>query len=298
MGPRGRRAGAARVGIAAAVVAALAAVSCGDGDRAADDGDSADDPAAVAVLGDSFASGEGTNGTDGDCGRSDTAFAALLAADLDAELHHPACTGARIEDVEAQVRSLGGERVPVAVLSIGGNDAGYASVLADCLGVDDVTRALTGDDDRLDLACDVDGAELMARAEALGPRLVGVYGRVVDEVLTDDGRLVVLTYPPLFEAPDTWPVEEGERCDGISRPDAALLRGAAEVLREEILGAVDAVRGAEAVDLTDVYDGHGRCGPDPWINGLRLRPSLRASFHPADEGHRATADALAALLSR
>lgn len=281
-----------------AVVVALAGCGIDGGTGGSpEQADASATPTTVAVLGDSFASGEGTTGSDTDCGSSDAAFATALAEALGAELHHPACTGARIADLDGQVAALGGDRVDVAVLSIGGNDAGYASVLADCLGVDDVTRALTGGDDRLDLACDIDGEELDERARALGPQLIEVYQRVQDEVLTGDGRLLVLTYPQLFEDPESWPVDEGERCDGISRTDAALLRGAGEALRREVLAAVDGVPGTEAVDLADVYEGHSRCGPDPWINGLTLRPRLRASFHPTDEGHRATADRLVELLS-
>jgi lysophospholipase L1-like esterase len=103
-------------------------------------------PVEYAALGDSYSSGEGAGNygtTEGVCDRSDNAWPNLVAANnpnvvIEANL---ACSGADSEalggNVEGQPDQLGelaqfNPRPALVTMTIGGNDVGFSSVLADC----------------------------------------------------------------------------------------------------------------------------------------------------------------------
>jgi hypothetical protein len=123
--------------LSAAVLAACTSASTGTSTK-------------IAVLGDSYSSGEGSSnwisptgsgdystGAPGTCHRSSQAYAVIV---LHANLF-VACSGATSDDIQmsyrgdpsqvAQLRAIGSQ-VKTVVLSAGGDDAGFAGVLADC----------------------------------------------------------------------------------------------------------------------------------------------------------------------
>lgn len=238
-----------RTGVAVlAVTAAVGAVWTGA--AAATTG-----PTTVAVLGDSYSSGEGLPGAQGACGRAPDAWGAQVADALAAaDVVNLACTGAEVVDVvvgggadgqpaTAQLDALDGQR-DLVLLTIGGNDIGFSALVADCLDVDaQVDRSdveaeqstrwrdsvATG---RAMFGCDTPPSAVAATVDQLGAgdrftlpdggqgRLADVYVAVADRAVADGGTLVVASYPALFHPPDEWAERYGRRCHGVLAADA------------------------------------------------------------------------------
>lgn len=188
-----------------ALLSVLAALALG-GSAAAQDEDA---PQGVSwqSAGDSYSSGEGVYGNEGDCAQSDQAYGPATVKALrerwqiDNETF-TACTGHLVEDY-FHARSNGGrslwqwgtdqggpDRVDVITMSFGGNDIGFADVIHDCLvGLSDswgeliaggVASSLTG--------CDLSEAELNARTDHLldPPRRGCTTSRRVDKAYDCD----------------------------------------------------------------------------------------------------------------
>src|SRR4051794_6926758 len=92
-------------------------------------------PPSYVALGDSYSSGVGTRAYIADgtrCQRSVYAYPSLIASARGYALNFRACSGAKVSDVtNTQLSSL---RVSTAyvTISVGGNDAGFSSVLSTC----------------------------------------------------------------------------------------------------------------------------------------------------------------------
>lgn len=273
----------------------LLVAGCAGGDGAAPALDGG--PVDYLALGDSFSSGEGTADIEPACGRGPAAYPHLVADHLETleglgrlEIH--ACTGARVADVDGQLEAVAGERFGLITLTVGGNDVGFSEVLLDCAGLDDLVGLFGPSDENAPSEteeragrCDVQPDELEERLAAVVPALTSLYRRIVDDHLTDDGLLVVLGYPDLFGAPPG-----GRRtCDGFSVADIDQLRGTTEHLDDTLARVVADVDRASYMSALEAFEGHGRCGDDPWIRGHALRPRVKSSFHPDETGHEAMA---------
>jgi lysophospholipase L1-like esterase len=241
----------------------------------------------LAALGDSYSSGEGNPpfdpAADG-CDRSAQAWPLLAAAELGWRATNLACSGAQTTDLvnlfkgqPAQTQALAGlrPRPDVVTITIGGNDAGFASVLAACYLKD----------------CASSG--ILAAAEtniltALPGRLAGTYRAV--EAAAPRAKLVVVGYPRLFPAHQsdvtgcsTW-LTDAERRG---------LNDAANLLNGVI--AVEAwLAGAKYVDVSRTLTGHELCTGDPWLVPL----PAPAAAHPTAKGQQAIADRVADALAR
>jgi lysophospholipase L1-like esterase len=223
------------------------------------------------ALGDSYSAGTGAGRYfDPTCRRSVSSYPYLL------HLAHPgwtfrdvACSGATTSEMLAgQIPSLTPDTDWVTY-TIGGNDAGFASVLEDC-----APPAWLSD-------CDgaIDEARRLIRGELPG-RLDAVNGAIAARAPW--ARVVVLDYPRLFDggdcSPFTW-FDSGE----ISR-----LNRAAKLLMRVIRAAV--ARAGERFRFRDVipsFAGHGlgaggAGSAAEWINGLSV--PLADSFHPNARG--------------
>ena len=85
------------------------------------------------AQGDSFASGTGTREYyDSGCQRSNHSYAKQLAAQEGMALSHVACSGARIPNVRANQLGALSAATDLVTISIGGNDAGFSSVITQC----------------------------------------------------------------------------------------------------------------------------------------------------------------------
>ena len=215
-------------------------------------------------LGDSYSSGTGIDGAQGECVRSEGAYGPLYAAmQPGITFRQAACSGADTWDVhDFQLRHLGAE-TRLVTITIGGNDAGFMDIVRACVGLYIVTDCLSA----------VDTWTAWAH-KALPGLLHSVYREV--HVRAPSARLVVLGYPRLFDAQGTC------LAAGMPRESQDAVNGYADTLAQiTSQTALDA--GATWADVRGLFSGHGVCAADPWIVGLRLS---KAAFHPNAAGHK------------
>jgi hypothetical protein len=260
-------------------------------------------PTDYTIMGDSYSSGEGLGSYDGgtdsasnQCHRSPLAFGRLYATAVDDIAVHTACSGATIDNITTT--GQGGENPQLAqvnpnsslvTVTIGGNDAGFASVLTRCL------NPLTGscedyynqdDDNNEDNVID-----------ALEPKLAAAYTAIRNKA--PNARVVAMTYPNLFKPLST--------CDGVlnaSFSDMQWLIGETGQLDNVIVRAAHDA-GIDVLDERYAFVGHEVCSSDPWVyslpgplpSGTGVTDS-NAWFHPTQEGHLALENDLSAHLGQ
>lgn len=239
----------------------------------------------VAVLGDSYSSGEGSGdwisptgdgayykGAPGTCHRSNDAYAeTVLNADL-----FVACSGATSGDMQktyrgepSQVSRLqaAGSQITTVVLSAGGDDAGFARVLGDC-----TTFIGTGHPENLcgqDITDSEQGLNGFTGFDQIGNNLVALYGRIL--AAAPQAQLYVVGYPQIF------PPNGFDGCNGITPANQVALNKATVVLDNTVRRAVETANSPRItfVDVTNVLANHWICGnPWPnagWINDLQIR---------------------------
>ncbi|WP_051704590.1 SGNH/GDSL hydrolase family protein [Glycomyces sp. NRRL B-16210] len=258
--------------VAAFAVAALGAFAL-SGSAAAEPAEEASasswQPKYVA-LGDSYVSGVGAGDylDDDGCYRSANAYPVLAALDIDARLSFDACSGARVEDVVADQLANLDDRTDHVTIGVGGNDAGFTTVLTACAGTD---TAL----------CEnaIAGAQSVI-TDSLPAELDDLYTQV--ETLAPGADITVVGNPRLFN---------GTACDvtlGITPDEQALLNETADLLAETTAG-VAADHGFDFADVRDTFAGHEICSADPWILGYT---GTLESFHANAAGHAAYAEAV------
>jgi lysophospholipase L1-like esterase len=222
-------------------------------------------PSYVA-LGDSYSSGVGTrtylaDGTS--CQRSVYAFPSLIAAAKGYALNFRACSGAKVSDVTStQLGALSASTAYVTI-SVGGNDAGFTSVLTTC--------AQPG------WLSDCSGAITKARSyinNTLPGSLSTLYAAIRGKA--PNAKVVVVGYPRLFN---------GEDCNALtwfSPSEESSLNGTADLLNS-LLAAAASARGFAFANPTSAFLGHAVCGSPEWLNGLSSPVS--ESYHPNRTGH-------------
>jgi lysophospholipase L1-like esterase len=227
------------------------------------------------ALGDSYASGVGAGDylADDGCYRSANAYPSQAAPALGERLWFEACSGAKIEDVVAdQLGHLYPVNTEHVTIGVGGNDAGFSSVLGACAGTDTA-------------ACQT--AVANARAiitDSLPAELDDLYTQVETKAASAD--IVVVGNPRLFNE---------TACAGalaITPEEQALLNDAADLLAETT-AAVAADHGFDFADPREAFTGHGVCSADPWILGYTGNVE---SFHPNAAGQDAYTDVVLPLL--
>ena len=217
-----------------------------------------------AALGDSYSAGVGAGGTitaSGSCRRSTQAYPELwAAATAPASFVFGACDGATTTDVlNGQLGALGSATGLVSI-TVGGDDAGFAEVMATC-------TLLT------DLVCTgrVDQAQGFVRGTLPG-QLDRVYSAIRRRA--PNARVVVLGYPRFYQ------------------PVGGCLAGLGEAKRTAINTAIDqldaviadraAAHGFVFGDVRDAFAAHEICGPDPWLHSVTI--PVGDSYHPTAAG--------------
>ena len=269
-------------------------------------------PPLYVAMGDSYASGEGAppfdpttdRGADS-CHRSRKAGALQFAANPgrgqpSLKNRFVACSGARTADMASSFKTetpqytVLGQDVTLASVSIGGNDVGFADILATCIA----TFELDGQSCRNSAqpAARSKLAALDTRDERTGlTPLQTVYKRIQLN-MAPGGHLLVVGYPRLF---GTGHGKHPRGCEGVNTTDAkwinSLLADGNAVIRRN----AEAV-GAKYVDLAGPFSGHGLCDTQTnWINGVRFTKThgigivSKESFHPNAQGQNVIARALA-----
>jgi GDSL-like Lipase/Acylhydrolase family len=253
----------------------------------------------IVALGDSYLSGEGASqyfeGTDEPggsrrnlCHRASTVHPYLAAEDLDASLTFVACSGARTADVmrspqyphspddvyggKPQIEVL--KRIADAdavLLSIGGNDAGFAEIGADCAvpGKPDCRRAAS--------------YWLRQLESTVYPALVSTYKAV--RRAAHGAPVFAMTYPnPL--GPEFCP-----DLVGLDEAEMSFVRDVFSPRLNEIVESAAAAARVRAIDLESAVDGYRFCEKplgETAVNFIELEHTVGAPidvFHPGDIAH-------------
>ena len=219
------------------------------------------------ALGDSFSSGTGTRTYyDSGCQKSVYAYPYLVRnAHPSWTFVHAACSGAKTGDViNTQSASLTSGTNWVTS-TIGGNDAGFSSVITECA--------------QPWWSSDCNGAIDQAQAyitNTLPGRLDLVNNKIKSRSPT--AKVIVLSYPRLFM---------GEDCNAgtwFSPEEQTRLNTTANMLRDQIRNAATRA-GANFVlkDAIPPFVGHAVCDDVEWVNGLSN--PVGESYHPNRTGH-------------
>lgn len=260
-------------------------------------------PADYAIMGDSYSSGEGMlnydNGTDtsrNQCHRSYLAFGRLYAAKMGSVAVHTACSGATTDNITTtgqnneppQVAQVG-PNTRLATITIGGNDAGFSSVLARCL------NPLTGSCEDYYSQDDSNNEDVVI--DALEPKLAATYTAI--KKTAPNARVVAVTYPNIFKPLTT--------CASIANApytDVQWLMLETLHLDNVITNAAHDA-GIEVLDERWAFAGHELCSASPWVISLPIPlPSgtgvtdSSAWFHPMGPGHIAMENDLSSYLAQ
>jgi lysophospholipase L1-like esterase len=224
------------------------------------------------ALGDSYSSGTGTRTYyDSGCQRSVTSYPYLLRnAHPTWTFVHAACSGARTGDViNTQSASLTSDTNWVSY-TIGGNDAGFSSVITECAQPSWISNCNGA----------IDGAQAYIQ-NTLPGRLDLVNNTIKSR--SPSAKVIVMDYPRLFNGTDcnafTW----------FSGSEMTRLNQTADMLKN-VLSAAATRAGANFVfrDVIPPFIGHAVCdgggaSATEWINGLSN--PVGESYHPKVSGH-------------
>lgn len=222
-------------------------------------------PSYVA-LGDSYASGTGTRSyiSDGtSCQRSTYAYPKLVAAARGYSLTFKACAGATTSTVTSGQLSVLSSSTAYVTISVGGNDAGFTSVLTECAKPGWMSNC--------------DGKINTAQAfinNTLPGRLSTLYASIRSKA--PNAVVVVVGYPRLFM---------GEDCNAatwFSPAEETRLNQTADLLNSKLSAAASA-RGFRFANPTSRFVGHAVCDDPEWLNGLSS--PISESYHPNRLGH-------------
>ncbi|GAA5184814.1 SGNH family lipase [Rugosimonospora acidiphila] len=219
--------------------------------------------ATYTALGDSYSSGVGTRSyysDSGSCQRSQYAYPVLDAASIGAQLTFAACGGAKVADVQGQLASLNASTTYVTV-SVGGNDAGFSSVIEQCA----LPWPWTCEGD-------ISTAETFIR-NTLPGELDQLYTTIRSKAPA--AKVAVVGYPRLFNVTDCQSLAR------ISPTEQSELNGGADLLDTTIKARATA-HGFTFVDPRTAFTGHAICDGTEWINGLSN--PVGESYHPNQTG--------------
>jgi lysophospholipase L1-like esterase len=216
------------------------------------------------ALGDSYAAGVGSRvfySESGSCKRSPEAYAPKIASAKGYTLNFEACSGAKTTDVNSKQLANLNSSTALVTLSIGGNDAGFSSVIENC---------------SLYFGC---GGKITEANNYIANTLPGVLNTTYNNIKSraTTAKVIVLGYPHLF-------TDSGTTCN------VNLLTSGNEKKLNETGDKLDAVVKAQAeshgftfVDPRSAFKAHEVCASEEWLNG-QSNP-LEESYHPNVKGY-------------
>ena len=246
------------------------------------------------ALGSSFAAGAGLGelqeGSPLLCSRSVGGYPQLLARQLKLSIVDMSCGGAVTNNLlngrqyfqGPQIRVIGTE-TRLVTITIGGNDVGYIGDLSMLSARN--TNSLFG---RL-VRQFWGGPKTMEQRRF--DRLSDELGELIADIRrrAPDAQIVLATYPKILPARGTCPRIS------LSRAEAQSMREVGDRLAQVSRDAA-ARGGVIAVDMNTLGAKHDACSSWPWVNGWTNGGI--APFHPTKEGAKATADAIAKVISK
>jgi lysophospholipase L1-like esterase len=239
-------------------------------------------PAAAAAqptyvaLGDSYASGVGTRTyyNDGSgCDRSPEAYGPLIAAARGYALSFEACSGATTGNVISSQLGPLNATTSLVTVTIGGNDAGFSTVITDCAAFYFPCQS----------AINTADSYIQNQLPAV---LDTTYGDIRSHA--PNAYVVVLGYPRLFTA-------SGATCnvDALTSSHEQELNQTADLL-DGVVSARASAHGFTYVDPRTAFANHEICSSSEWLNGLSWPVS--ESFHPNVSGQADFASLIEPLL--
>ncbi len=263
-------------------------------------------------LGDSYSSGfgnapyfPGTNKDTGpnDCQRSTRAFAPVVAQALSLKLEFHACQGAISKDFSNPRNATWGElaqndylkpNAGLVTFSIGGNDAKFADVLAECiLGFELLPFNTCNGDDKVQRPV----REAFARLDgtASTPADITPYATLFSTIRakTPIATRVAVGYPRFYTANGSdRTFLPGGRCEGVKKADQRWMVQKIDELNT-IIERNARRNGFLFANPNPGFTGHELCsGNNEWIYGLLSSGRV----HPTVAGQNAMADAVLAVL--
>lgn len=223
----------------------------------------------TVALGDSYAAGVGAPPALDACGRSAGSYPERVDGRRRIDLvAHAACGGATTTDVVTGQLAALEDGTDLVTLTVGGNDIGWSQALAACL---------RGSDAQCEAAV---AAAYQAIALQLPGRMDATLAAVTEAAPA--AHVVVTGYPHLFSP------EYGDT-SLLSIAEQQAVNAGVDRLNGVLAAAAEA-HGAQYLDVTSRFDGHGIGSPEPWVHGPSA--DLSVAFHPTPEGHNAYAAAL------
>lgn len=221
------------------------------------------------ALGDSYSSGLGAGSyisSSGSCDRSTNAYPEQWAgANSPASFVSVACAGATTSDViNSQVSALSAGTTLVSI-TIGGNDAGFSSVMETCV-LSSTSTCLSA------------VAKATAFASTQLPGLVTSTLRAIRQH-APNARIVLLGYPDLYD------LTKSGTCIGLSTQDRTALNAGASALDSALSEAVSTVAdpGIVYADVRGQFAGHEICDSGSWLHSVDLL-AISSSYHPTASG--------------
>jgi lysophospholipase L1-like esterase len=214
------------------------------------------------ALGDSYSSGVGAGSylDSSGCKRSAKAYPERYAGASGASLSFQACSGAKTSDVlNSQVGALHSSTDLVSI-TVGGNDAGFSSVMEDCIlgGESGCKRAVT------------------IAENYVATTLPGLLDRVYSTIKSKapNAEVVVLGYPHLYKI--------GGSCAlGLSDTSRSYLNGGADAL-DTVIEKEATNAGFTFADVRSVFTGHEICSSSAWLHSVTY--PVDESYHPTATG--------------
>jgi lysophospholipase L1-like esterase len=218
------------------------------------------------ALGDSYSSGLGAGdyiSSSGSCDRSANAYPEQWAGEnAPASFVSVACAGATTADVlSSQVSALSASTTLVS-MTIGGNDAGFSSVMETCV-LRSTSSCLTA----------VSNAEAFVGG-SLPARLSTTLQTI--RAHAPNAKIVLLGYPDLYD------LSKSGTCIGLSTQDRTALNGAANAL-DSALSTAATANGDTFADVRGRFAGHEICDSGSWLNSVDIF-AISSSYHPNASG--------------
>jgi lysophospholipase L1-like esterase len=219
------------------------------------------------ALGDSYSSGLGAGNyisSSGSCDRSNNAYPERWAAgNSPASFNSVACAGATTSDViSSQLSALSGSTTLVSI-TIGGNDAGFSSVMETCV-LESTSSCVSA----------VNTAENFVSTQL--PALLN--STLADiRAAAPNAKVVVLDYPEFYD------LSKSGSCIGLSTTDRTKLNEGADEL-DSVLQTAAAQASDTFADVRGQFSGHEICdGSASYLNSVDIF-SLSSSYHPNANG--------------
>jgi len=215
------------------------------------------------ALGDSYSAGVGAGSTSGSCGLSPNAYPSLWAkASAPASFTFAACSGATTADVISRQLSALSASTTLVSITIGGNDAGFSSVMETCI---------------LESTSSCESA-VSAGEKYVADTLPGKLDATLAGIRADapNAKVIVLDYPDFYDL-NAW------LCLGLSSADHQALDAGINDLDSALRTAAAGSHDTFA-DVRGQFTGHELCDGSGWLNSVTL--PIGNSYHPTVTGQR------------